>query len=96
MEKNELLQQIRRLSFAKDETILFLDTHPGNTAALNAFYDYREKLKALTEQFEAEYGPLTANGVRDDRWTWIEGQWPWQRPGDRNDLGDTDSRRGGR
>ncbi len=76
------LQKIRELSFAKTETELFLDTAPDNKTALDYFHKILDELIAATEEYEANYGPITTAGVSRGRWNWIDGPWPWQREGD--------------
>ena len=29
-------------------------------------------------EYQNKYGPLFAEGVVGDRWTWVDGAWPWQ------------------
>ena len=78
-----LADQIRALCFVKTELELYLDTHPRCRTALDYYYQTVEELKRLTEQYENTVGPLTAMGnVSTDRWTWVDGPWPWQMAGD--------------
>ena len=76
--KNALLKKIQALSFAKVETELFLDTHPDCTTALNYYKDILEELDELMTEYQNKYGPLFAEGVVGDRWSWVDGKWPWQ------------------
>ena len=76
--RNALLKKITALSFAKDETQLFLDTHPNCTMALNYYKEVIDELDELMTEYQNMYGPLYAEGVVGDRWSWIEGKWPWQ------------------
>ncbi len=78
MTREELLRKIQALAFAKTETELFLDGHPDCQAALTYYYDTVDALRGATEEFEAKYGPLTASGVRGERWSWTDMPWPWQ------------------
>ncbi len=82
MTEKELMKAIQSVGFAKLETELYLDTHPDNTAALDYFHEMHEKLRELTDAYEAEYGPLTTNGVHGDTWTWVHTPWPWQSEAD--------------
>ena len=77
-DRAELMKNIQALSFAKTETELYLDTHPEAMAALSYYKELIEKLAMITEEYEAKYGPLTAASVNGDRWTWVDGAWPWQ------------------
>ena len=76
--KNALLKKIQALSFVKVETELFLDTHPDCTTALNYYKDILEELDELMTEYQNKYGPLFAEGVVGDRWSWVDGKWPWQ------------------
>ena len=81
--KSLLMRKIQELSFAKVETELYLDTHPECQRALEY---YREILRALDEvmtEYQNKYGPIYTEGVMGDRWTWVEGAWPWQNDGDK-------------
>ncbi len=76
--RDRLLYDIQSLCFVKVETALYLDTHPNCKAALDYFYDVCDNIKEMTEKYEAEYGPLTHEGVQGDAWTWLDEPWPWQ------------------
>ena len=76
--KNDLLRKVQALSFAKVETELYLDTHPESTQALNYYKKILEQLDDAMTEYQNKYGPLFAEGVVGDRWTWVEGAWPWQ------------------
>jgi spore coat protein JB len=80
--KEELMQKIRELSFVKTELELFLDAAPNNKLALDQFHKTLDALIAAKEEYEANYGPITTEGVSRDRWNWIDGPWPWQREGE--------------
>ena len=76
--KNELLRKVQALSFAKVETELYLDTHPDSSQALNYYKKILAELDEAMTEYQNKYGPLFAEGVVGDRWTWVEGAWPWQ------------------
>lgn len=86
MKKEALMDRIRELSFAKTEAELFLDGAPNNKLALDYFHKTLDALIAATEEYEANYGPITTAGVSRERWNWIDGPWPWQREGDISDM----------
>ena len=77
-EKNTLLKKIQQLSFAKCETELFLDTHPECMQALDYYRKTVDELTMLMTEYQEKYGPLVATAVGSDRWSWIDGPWPWQ------------------
>ena len=76
--KVELMKKIQELSFAKTETELYLDSHPDNSMALDYYKDIISKLDDAMTKYQNEYGPIYAEGVIGDRWTWVDGKWPWQ------------------
>lgn len=81
MSKAELMQKIHALSFAMTEAQLFLDTHPECRDALTYFRQTRDQLDALTTEYQNKYGPLFADMTVGDKWTWVDGPWPWQHNG---------------
>lgn len=74
-----LLEKIRALAFVKAELELYLDTHPTCKAALEYYAKTVDELTDLTDDYEDNYGPLCAGGVRTEKgWTWVDTPWPWQ------------------
>ena len=78
MNRNELLDKIRAVGFAMHEAALFLDTHPECKAALEYYKNTLEALDELMSEYQNKFGPLFAEGVVGDRWSWVDGKWPWQ------------------
>ena len=76
--RTELLRKVQALSFAKVETELYLDTHPDSAQALSYYKKILGELDEAMTEYQNKYGPLFAEGVVGDRWTWVEGLWPWQ------------------
>ena len=76
--KNQLLRKVQALSFAKVETELYLDTHPDSQQAMSYYKNILSQLDEAMTEYQNKYGPLFAEGVVGDRWTWVEGAWPWQ------------------
>ena len=76
--KESLLRKIQALSFAKVETELYLDVYPESAAALDYYRNILSQLDEAMTEYQNKYGPLFAEGVVGDRWTWVEGKWPWQ------------------
>ena len=73
-----MLKEIQALEFVAIELNLYLDTHPGDRAALRDFYTIRDKLFAAIECYEKTYGPLRVFGDAPSQypWPWIEDPWP--------------------
>ena len=78
MDKSELMNKIQALAFAKTETELYLDGHPEAAVALEYYKDLVGRLNAVTEEYEAKYGPITAAQNMGEVWDWALGKWPWQ------------------
>ena len=79
-EKEALMKQLCAQQFAAIEVNLFLDTHPRNTAALEAMKKYTEKYNELKKKYEEKFGMLDifSPNNSDCEWTWIKGPWPWE------------------
>ncbi|MGI6093853.1 MAG: spore coat protein CotJB [Lachnospiraceae bacterium] len=82
--KQQLMNTINEVSFAVNDILLYLDTHPDDTNAL-AFYRAKMKVRkeALREYAEL-YGPLTidtADDASSQSWEWVMQPWPWEGKG---------------
>lgn len=81
-DQNQLLSIIDQASFAMDDVLLYLDTHPCDKAALNYYQYVRDLRQNAKNNYEANFGPLTVDQVRSDQyWTWVQGRWPWEGKG---------------
>lgn len=61
----KLMKRIDDASFAMDDVILYLDTHPDDRNALN-YYRYVVALrKESVKAYEASFGPLTIEDADD-------------------------------
>ncbi len=72
-----LLRKIQALSFAKVESELYLDIHPESKQALDYYKNLLDELDGYMTEYQNKYGPLFAEGVVGDRWTWTDNPWPW-------------------
>ena len=79
-EKEQLLLNVQRNSFAMLETGLFLDVFPNHQDALKAFSYYRMEEEKLKNEYERKYGPLSLSSPSNDVYpfAWINGPWPWE------------------
>lgn len=78
--KKDLMEFIRRTSFAMVELALYLDTHPGCSCGLETYHDYHRAYHKALNLYEKKYGPITIYGVYDENnWAWIDEPWPWQK-----------------
>lgn len=77
-EQEHDLYELSTVAFAAHELNLYLDIHPEDTSLLQLFKDYEEKCKALTEQYERKYGPLSVSGITSSKeFNWVN-NWPWE------------------
>lgn len=76
----QMLRRIMQLEFQCIELQLFLDTHPCEVKALEAFRMYGEQLCAAKREYEEAFGPLLSYGFGRacDGWKWISDPWPWE------------------
>lgn len=78
--RNALLKEIQAEDFAVYEAALYLNGHPTCGEALDYYCQHRNAAKALKEQFETMYGPLTIYGNYDANcWRWVDAPWPWEK-----------------
>lgn len=72
-------QDLYAASFAVDELNLYLDTHPNDCEALEAFRIAREKEIRAESAFIQSGRDLTAGDIVNcERWTWVDGPFPWE------------------
>ena len=74
----QLKRRMDALSFSIWELHLFLDSHPYNQDATKKYWEYKEKLKELKEEYKRLYGTPYENSEETCRWQWINSPWPWQ------------------
>ena len=74
-----LMEQIRAVDFALQETVLYLDAYPDNRQALSYYHRLMEEHNRLLNEYQSHFGPLTMYGNHSKTsWDWIEGPWPWE------------------
>lgn len=77
--REQLFRIITESSFALDDTIEFLDTHPDNQEALNYYHHYQKIYKEALKEYQECYGPINQKDVRQSNyWTWVQTPWPWE------------------
>lgn len=89
----KLLNEIDEISFVVNDLTLYLDTHPVEEQALDAFHDASMKRKQLLQSYADQYEPLTMDCVCPDtnnstksntkygnqrHFTWGDGPLPWE------------------
>ncbi len=81
MTRVQLLNYINEVSFAKDEMLLYLDTHPCDKEALAFCRKHVEMRNKALKEYAKHYGPLTidcTDDVASDSWEWVMQPWPWE------------------
>lgn len=80
MSRAKMLEWINMYSFAKDDAVLYLDTHPMDVNALEYFNKYSRLRNEALEEYARLYGPLTVDtaDINNQKWEWIDEPWPWE------------------
>ncbi len=73
-----LMKQINEASFAMDDVLLFLDTHPTNTEALAYYKNVAAMRRSAIAAYERQFGPLLVDNVQGNTWTWETEFCPWE------------------
>ena len=66
MDRVQMLKEIDEVSFMVNDLTLYLDTHPTDAEALQAFTDAAKRRKQLMEELNQEH------------FTWSDGPLPWE------------------
>lgn len=75
----QLLNVIDQASFALDDVLLFLDTHPCDQAALTYYQYVKDLRKQAMDSYASQYGPLLKDQVKPGNyWSWLTEKWPWE------------------
>lgn len=78
-DQKKLLSFIYEVSFAIDDVVLYLDTHPCDKQAMEYYETYRRLRKQATEEYTRLYGPLNDENVtHSSYWSWVSTPWPWE------------------
>jgi len=76
--RERLLNELMAADFTLIDLNLYLNTHPYDQRAISLFNSNVQRAKALRQNFERLYGPLTPMTQSKCPWQWIEDPWPWQ------------------
>ncbi len=78
-ERDKALMRVQTCGFAVTEAVLFLDTHPTDSAA-REYYDKAVKdYNAAVMNYITSFGPLDMTQVQSSGgWSWTEGCMPWE------------------
>ena len=79
-EKEKLLLDIGRLSFAAHDLNLYLDLNPNDESMLALFNDYRKQADSMISEYESKFGPLniSSNSLETGPFKWINSPWTWE------------------
>lgn len=81
-DRDMLLYKIQMYNFAIRDMNLYLDIYPDDKKMLSNFQEYKRNYNELKTKYENIYGPLCVNDVvSDNKWTWIDNPWPWDKGG---------------
>lgn len=81
MDRDELLKKLSELDFIAVDLALFLNTHPENREAIQAYNQVITAADAVRMKYEEAYGPLCSfrsYASDTDHWEWSNNPWPWQ------------------
>ena len=80
MEQMKLFQWINMVSFAVNDIVLYLDTHPYDQQAMERFGQFNALKNKLVKDYTEKYGPLVLSIVDMDsrEWKWATQDWPWE------------------
>ena len=79
-----LFQQINEVSFAVNDLLLYLDTHPDDERALAFFTEVSDRRNQLLTEYARDYGPLTIDTAAktcEGLWKWSQRPFPWEKEG---------------
>lgn len=81
-EKAMIMKNIYELGFALVETMLYLDTHPDDEAAIEYYAEIKDKYVQFMKKYSDYYGPLSMEYmVNDNYWMWVATPMPWEYKG---------------
>ena len=80
-ERRQLLYEINKVDFVLKELNLYLDTHPYDQQAMEAFKHYNMAKTKMVQEYTEKYGPLVLSILDMDcrEWKWATQDWPWER-----------------
>lgn len=77
MNKREvMLKNLSAVQFSLWEMHLYLDTHPWDLQMVEAHSKAALKYKALLNEYEENFCPITAKKAHG--FEWLKGPWPWE------------------
>ena len=77
-EKDLLLYNLYKYSFAINDLNLYLDLNPNDQNIYEEFKEYINKYNKTLEQFENTYGPITICDDNFKKYSWLKTKMPWE------------------
>lgn len=77
-EKDLLLYNIYKLSFAINDLNLYLDINPDDQAMYNIFKNYVNAYNSCLDEYEKKYNIIELNNDDKNNYTWYKNPWPWE------------------
>lgn len=80
-EKERMLFDVNKYSFAMIELGFYLDNFPNDREALRRFNEFRREYVKAKEAYENRFGALTiaSNQLEREPWNWVQTTAPWKR-----------------
>lgn len=78
IQREMALKEVMAEGFSAFDLHLYLNTHPCDQQALMLFKNCSKRARFLTENYERNFGPLTAGSAYAYPWQWIKSPWPWE------------------
>ena len=72
--RQEMMKQIKCLSFAIVDISEYLDTHPDDRKAICLHKEYCNQLEEIKDKYQRVFGPLTIY-YPCNKWRWLEEPW---------------------
>lgn len=81
MNRDTLLKTLSELDFIAVDLALYLNTHPSDSEAIQAYNQVITAADAVRMKYEAAFGPLCSfrsYAANTAYWDWDNDPWPWQ------------------
>ena len=73
--RQEMMKQIKCLSFAVVDISEYLDTHPDDRKAICLHKEYCNRLEEIKDKYQRIFGSLSIY-YPCNKWRWLEEPWP--------------------
>lgn len=81
MEREALLKNLMELDFIAVDLGLYLNTHPADGEAIQAYNQVISAADAVRTKYEENFGPMCSfrsYAADTEAWQWENAPWPWQ------------------